>query len=578
MGLLRFNDSFWSQDYLSGLERLFEILFGRTEELDQLCKFVADLVLFEKKLGNTLLKLNDDGKAQRLANGDIDEVIDRLHSSAQTNLKLAQLLERSNLLNLRKFAVEHRETLKKESDNIFKAVKIFEDMVSLYEKSRQIFEQKYQELRQTNESLELEDSSLDLILKQVQKEVRDENEKLYTEESDDYKLSVLQIKKSELRKVLVELLQLHTDKDYVIKGLELSEFIDATYELSFKEVEDFKFDLVKNGFIKVFEGNGISTNYQWTDKTLKFVDLGMDLASLQLDDSRRIRASILEFEELKKAQFQMFLEVDKCRCDLDSTIMLTLNALEELEFKRREKMRQCLEDLSSLIPGFEPKVDTVQDLQKFIMKYRFGFYRPRQIPFTSFKKLYEFENFTQNQIFGSDLVELTIKEDKTIPAIIYACLKHIDGIKSDSEVWEHSMIDSETFKLREEIVEITKSEKKYWSKKFVNTKILPLFQKYEPETVISIIKLFFLELPEPLIEYGDIPSEITDDSVAHAVDSLRTEYKDTLASLVSRFTDKKELHDVISKNLSHVLTNCEPAQDANCQIFIKKMLSHGSIF
>jgi hypothetical protein len=306
-------------------------------------------------------------------------------------------------------------------------------------------------------------------------------------------------------------------------------------------------DLINNGFLRLIGNmgnafaNSSKMNYQWRPKTFQVTGIPEKRPKLQgrsstmaSNDSQaqaepgspvlgdrmsemwssgwnplnnahpnetpaeKLRREARDADERYKAAVR---KLDGLRCNLEEAIVDHLKFMERCEVDRIKAIKSVILDfsgaISNVIPSLQSVVDnmmlfqeTVQplgDVRYLLENYRTGSYIPKVVTYENYY------NKVDEQSFGVDIEARARADRKRVPLIVTTILTFLDSHYPDLEgdearrsIWVVDVPLSATHHLRSNI----------------NTgKQIPmdLLEKYEIPIVASVLKLYFLELPDSLV-------------------------------------------------------------------------------
>lgn len=342
-------------------------------------------------------------------------------------------------------------------------------------------------------------------------------------------------------------------------GSDITRFLLENMSLKdLDQAEVFGQDLMDLGFLKYCNGvgntfvNSKKFQYQWKSYSYRFVDVPQ---SADENDSKvlpmepRLSAYIQDFnlqlissdttenkentstsdttviepeiEESEKNLFKLMKDVeladrkyyrecfkmDALRCSVEELMVDHLTFMERCELDRLKAIKKATFDfcatvsnkISSLkisadnIIQEEGSMDPNADLLHFLVKYRTGYFQPHVITYNNYYNPGAFQNF------GIDLETRCRLDKKVVPSIASVILSYMDQVypelpsdKVRISVWTapvklnlshqlRNLLNRRRFKDDAEILEVIKESKS------------------DPSTVASVLKIYLLELPEPLI-------------------------------------------------------------------------------
>lgn len=331
----------------------------------------------------------------------------------------------------------------------------------------------------------------------------------------------------------------------VSTGADLTEYIQRHMGgTSVAYAERIGQDLITNGFLRLIGNmgntfaNSSKLNYQWRPKVFqltgipekrpKLIGRTSTLASSEAGSApdspvigdrvseylggwnplnnahpnetpaEKLRREAREADERYKAAVR---KLDGLRCNLEEAMVDHLKFMERCELDRLKAVKSVVLDfsgaISNVIPSMQSTVDnmmlfqeTVQpvgDLRYLLENYRTGSYVPRV---TTYENYY---NQVDEQTFGVDIEARARSDRKRVPLIVTTILTFLDSHYPDLEgdearrsIWVVDVPLAATHHLRNQI----------------NTgkPISPqLLEKYEIPIVASVLKLYFVELPDSLV-------------------------------------------------------------------------------
>ncbi|KAK5173509.1 Rho-GTPase-activating protein 8 [Saxophila tyrrhenica] len=214
--------------------------------------------------------------------------------------------------------------------------------------------------------------------------------------------------------------------------------------------------------------------------------------------AEKLRREAKEADDRYKAAVR---KLDGLRCNLEEAIVQHLDFMERCELDRLKAIKSVVLDFSgaigNVIPSLQSGVDnmmlfqeTVQplgDLRYLLENYRTGSYIPKVVTYENYY------NKVEEQTFGVDIEARARADRKRVPHIVTTILMFLDSHYPDLEgdearrsIWVTHVPLAGTHSLRNNI----------------NTgKQIPmeLLEKYEIPIVASVLKLYFLELPDSLV-------------------------------------------------------------------------------
>ncbi|KAK9330760.1 hypothetical protein V1520DRAFT_292376 [Lipomyces starkeyi] len=290
--------------------------------------------------------------------------------------------------------------------------------------------------------------------------------------------------------------------------------------------EEFGQDLLEYGFVRLVGNigntfvNSSRMRYQWRKKAFLLAGkvspkaakegvLGESLLGLynaatgvNNDESpiERLERELQTADEKYKAAIK---QLDATRCYLEETLISHFKNMERYDFERIESVKRYLNVFSACmansIPRMQAIVDEIELYQETIMpwndvkfmiaSYQTGYFVPQTDVYRA-----EFMRNNLQQMFGVNFITRLEEEQREIPYIVPTILRHLEDVyptlENDNirgDVWLRHVALSELHKLRSEI---------NTGKTFAPE----ILTRYQPHVVASVLKLYFLELPDSLVE------------------------------------------------------------------------------
>ncbi|SCU83548.1 LADA_0C12090g1_1 [Lachancea dasiensis] len=619
----------------------YEVNYGR-----QLCSTISNIEGFPKELDSSL---SLDSALSRMASAMEDE--------GNQHLVIAADIEATVLRPFSKWCEEHEQRidysekiLKTNVSNYQKSKKYIEKLEQRYfNKCRQLEDYKRSnftddELVGTMKNLEVFEEQESNLAKEREFETFGKFGNLDFDVRtmrETIKLLLTQLEKSEYK---VPFINFHFDDTN--NGSEIVKFIMEN--LNIKDVDQaelFGQDLLNSGFLKYCNGvgntfvNSRKFQYSWKPYAYKFAQVPQTSASggseQQTEEAAPVFSEYLsDFTskisgsaspetapttistlertlyklkkemELSDAKYQKECKkLDELRCSLEELIVDHFTFMEKCELDRLKALEKVILDFSPILSknasamneilavvlktGSE--VDTTLDLSRLVERSKTGVFQPHVITYNNYYNPGGYQNF------GIDL-DSRCRLDKTVvPLIISAILSFMDHIypelpndKVRTTVWTIPVKLNSTHKLRSALNQASFEEEA----EIIN--ILNDFAK-EPSTIASVLKIYLLELPEPLISndvydilealYAEFPptneesdEQATIDSrrvngISNALNSLSKPHIASLDAITSHFSRLIKILKMGSSATSEVLANefvqSVSQEFSNCIIRVK---------
>lgn len=287
----------------------------------------------------------------------------------------------------------------------------------------------------------------------------------------------------------------------------------------------------KNDENKVFSSSQIEQYLTQTKKALYTIKISdnLPLNSNQTDTTSNQISSleaptVTEYEselfklleDVAKSDSKYFKEchkMDSLRCSIEELMIDHLSFMEKCELDRLKAIKKATMDFCSTIGNkiaimklqidkmidYQDTIDPENDLLQLITTCNTGLFQPKVITYNNYYSPGLYQNF------GIDLETRCRLDKKVVPLIISVLLSRMDQIYPDLEndkirvsAWICPVKLSLTHELRKKLNQTQFKEE---------SEILNILTEgqYEPSVIASVIKLYLLELPEPLI-----PNELLD--------------------------------------------------------------------
>lgn len=225
--------------------------------------------------------------------------------------------------------------------------------------------------------------------------------------------------------------------------------------------------------------------------------------SVDYSDKAQYPKLLKEVESLDSQYFESVRNLDAIRCDLEEVIMDHYSFMQKCELDRLRAIKKAMYDFvssfASQVPAMKQTFEAIslieetirpaRDLKFLIENYATGSFRPH-VP------LYDnYYNSNINQTFGVDLSVRARFDKKAVPTLIQTVLSYLDSIypelKNDEErvnLWIQPVHLSSVHKLRSKLNGLSDPGQ-----------ILDHIKLSEHATVVNVLKLYFLELPDLIV-------------------------------------------------------------------------------
>ncbi|OJJ81171.1 GTPase-activating protein RGD2 [Aspergillus glaucus CBS 516.65] len=373
-------------------------------------------------------------------------------------------------------------------------------------------------------------------------------------------------------------------------------------------------DLVENGFLRLVGNmgntfaNSSKMNYQWRAKVFQVTgmpekkkplmrvtsaasseDGGNDSPIASVSEmiagwnplnnpypnespAEKLHREAREADERYKAAVR---KLDQIRCKLEEEIVANLRFMEQCELDRLKAIKSVVLDfsgaISNVIPNLQSTVDhmmlyqeTIQplgDLRYLLENYRTGGFVPR---------VQAYENYygsVEDQNFGVDLEARSRADRKRVPILLTSILTYLDdrypeleGDEARRAVWLHDVPLEATHRLRNAL---NNSKVDYQE----------VLEQSEIPVVVSVLKLYLLELPDSLVSsqvyeivktvYSTTAHETTEEGRIKVLQSTLGQLRlnniatlDAIMTHITRLIDLTSADETFVSTLTQSLSQC----------------------
>lgn len=626
-----FADSFWTPDYVSGLEVLYEKLQQGVVENKQILTIVSMRADAEEqysvKLGGiapTVDKLTpngfskDDGASVRKA---YEGVRSEMVEASKKHQKIASNIRELVVTPFSRWSEQHELRIQNSHDDLLARFKEYSKMLQLVKKLRSQYFNKCRVVEDLEEENKLAFQSPDMspqanpTPKIVLPEEEEENiepveigDKMYAPE-DLKKLLAHMLETIKLGEAKVPILGTYQNTS---TGADIVEYLQKHLDAStVSYAEHIGQDLVNNGFLRLV-GNVGSTfanssklNYQWRSVAFKIAGVpekrkpllrvgsmvsedGVDSPIASVSEmlagwnplnnphpnetpAEKLRREAREADERYKNAVK---KLDQFRCKLEEEIVDNLRFMEQCELDRLKAIKAVVLDfsgaVSNVIPTLQSAIDnmmlyqeTIQplgDLRYLLENYRTGGFVPKVEPYENYY------GSVEDQIFGVDLEARSRADRKRVPILVTTILSYLDnhypeleGDEARRAIWLYNVPLATTHQLRNAL---NNSKTDYRE----------VLEKFEIPVVASVLKLYFLELPDSLVSsqvyeivktiYSTTAHETTEEGRIKVLQStlgqLRLNNIATLDAIMTHFTRLIELTSADETYIAALAQNLAP--------------------
>ncbi len=498
-----FTESFWTEDYITGLNRLYSKLqqgITEDEELLTLARKRADAeeahgLKLQSASRDTMKKdgfAKDDGASTRKA---FDGMLQETEDSGKSHIRISQNLHTMVLKPFARWSSEHANRVTSSHSDVTTKVKAHERQFNDVKKLRNTYFNKCRLLEDYEEEHKfafpahegVKSSGHDTPTKSretaastgVQEDGEEEPIELgdvYYTESQMKSLLATMLDEIPRKEVKIPILGIFQN---VSNGEAIVRWIQENMQLqSLGEAERVGQDLISTGHLRYLGvgntfANSSVLNFQWKDKSLIAAGKQADLEKGLLQKAtampyvgeyvltyvandypnetplQKLTREAAQSNETYKRAVQ---KLDKLRTDLEASIFEHLKYMERCEYDRLRALKAVMMDMSAAIsnvkPGMKSSMDNMLLYKETIspdgdLRYMLESYRTG--PFAPKVVTYEnYYNVADEQTFGVDLEMKARQDRKRVPNIVASFLGFMDEqyplLKSDEGMYNSRLV------------------------------------------------------------------------------------------------------------------------------------------
>lgn len=540
-----FTDSFWSANYSSGINVVFEKLDQGCVENEEFISLFTDRMEFENVYANQLTRIPQQHQPNALGfakdgGGSLracfEGMIQEMAKEGSYHLQVADNIRVMVVEPFTKWAMDHRNRVEYSHHCLTDKVKRFEKLRTQLEKTQKRYFNKCRNVEDLKTEFENRFPRQDFAAYIEEQDSRSASPDLPEEISlGGHSFSLGHVTEI-IDKMVNEIPQTNRKVpilgtyDKCVTGSQVTQWVQANLSIAdLSKAELFGQDLLVNGYLRLVGqvGNSFANSsqlyYQWRPKAFPvdklsnrpvisdyLEDLIGTRSLISLEDKQGIRKLFLEADELDKRYFEEVQAVDAFRCELEELILDHYAFMEKCEMDRLKALKKVTLDfvasvsnkITSLkavvdrLMALEESVNPSSDMLLLISSYRTGFFQP---------KVFLYDNFyssTCKQIFGVALDVRCSLDKKMVPVLLGAILTYLDMsvypvMESDEarlQSWTESVKLQTTHEIRNRLEALVNDPDLYTVES-----IHEILAEYDPPVVTSILKLYLLELPDSLI-------------------------------------------------------------------------------
>ncbi|CAY71889.1 Rho GTPase-activating protein [Komagataella phaffii] len=485
-----FATSFWTEDYITGINVLFEKLYQGCYECDEFVSLFQTRMTAEANHGSKLLQIpntvslnslgfgRDDGASLKASFVSIQE---QMKTEGKYHLQVAERIQSEVIDRFSKWSSDH-------SQRVRYSQKTLDAKVTKYVKNKQNVD-KIQK-KYFNKCRILEDVKSELGNVDFEEFLKDMTQVEVNEASNDGSPVILagyEYKYSDFLEMLSKLLseipkrpfkRYLVNYDFCSTGSEVSSWVQLNIGIAdIAKIEKFGQDLINLGYIRAIDSGsfaiGSQLHYQWRPEAFKEANLEMaypqdsfqfsqeanrnnltnyfgevkelvsGVSNVDINDKSTIRKLVRECDELDKLYLKEVLNLDEERCKLEVTITDHLQFMEKCELDRLRALKKATQDFlvclfnQAATPSqadYLIKLDSVftgltvaEENMQPEKDLNFVLENYQTGYYRPRSLVYDnFQSSKNKQIFG---VELSIRcrmERKIVPLIVSSILTHMD--------------------------------------------------------------------------------------------------------------------------------------------------------
>lgn len=267
----------------------------------------------------------------------------------------------------------------------------------------------------------------------------------------------------------------------------------------------------------------------------------LGVSAIDYKDRSQLSKLINEVNKLDSQYYQLTVQVDKLRCDLEEVIMDHLAFMQKCELDRVKAIKKVSYDFIACFSKgvefidliyqemvlIEETINPINDLKFLIDNYATGRFKPHVILYDNYY------NSNIKQTFGVDLSVKSRIDRKVVPIIVQCILSYLDHIYPELEN------DEERIHLWTKPVHLSKVHQLRFKLNDINdtSKVHTILKESHPIIVTNVLKLYFMELPDSIIPH---------------------DYYDLIKSLYQNYpsnSSEKETHESRITGLQNVLVD-----------------------
>ncbi|KAI7882215.1 hypothetical protein K492DRAFT_206369 [Lichtheimia hyalospora FSU 10163] len=550
---LRFDNAFWSQkqpqasvpDFQTGLQVLHTKLNQSKVENDEMIAFFKERIAIEESFAfrlseqsRTPLKSSgfarDDGAVLRGCFENLKATSGRF---GEQHKRTADTLTDTVLKPLQKFQEDYKRTLTTSKQSVDASLKQFDGLVKEMDRAKSNYQKKHRAWMMEEEQKEEATSPTSATAstasppsQQQQKSPLEENQDKMMDQDTTILIGNQRMSRAELDKMIISMKNEIPVGEHRVpilgryQNTSSGESISIWLQHNMPQCKDSPAmaDVVAQQLIQPLEilrlvgqrGNKFSPSpqsfYQWREDTpaasssygFNFLERIGGGPQVPIED--QLKRAQRETELADEAYRVAVKRMDQMRMVVEQSLFAHFAEMEQVELKRLAVLKQAIASfslcLSEMIPGDKALVDDMlvyqeslkpdHDIQYIVQQYCVSSFSPQPILYEN-----QFHGVAQDQIFGVSLEGLARQSEDDIPRFVTLVLDAID--KGTEKLDQEEKLQLWSTKLPLDRIYAACSNLNVPSDQLTPDLLHP----YDPMTLVAVLRLYLLELPECLMTF-----------------------------------------------------------------------------
>ncbi|ODV95706.1 hypothetical protein PACTADRAFT_3392 [Pachysolen tannophilus NRRL Y-2460] len=558
-----FADSFWTNDYLSGIDILFGKLYQGCVENDEFVSLFTTRMECELQYGKGLSQIplqhqpnpsgfnKDDGASLKSC---FLGLCNEMGGEGEYHIQVAQNIKLMVLDPFSKWSMEHKQRVQYSEKTLKTNLKNYNKHKGFLEKIQKKYFNRCRLLEDIKSQFPNEKDFYTYI---DQEDKIVEEEKLREHESLNIKLGDFEYDYNNLKDILKKMLQEIPKTSYKVPilgtyqncstGSNIVMWLQHNLGLtnnSIENLENIGQGLIENGFLRVVGSvgqrnflNSSQMYYQWKPYSFELAGIELEDSSVvnnikgtaqltnyfddimsnvttkvDINDIPGLKRLIQEVKTLDKEYLNAALKLDDLRCKLEQLMIDHYSFMEKCELDRLKALKKVTLDFLASISN---KITSLKSIIDKLMIYEESIQPIKDLLFllenyrTGYyqPKVTLYDNFYQSslkQMFGVDLSLRCRFDKKLVPLVVSSTLMYMDSI--------YPILENDEVRLNCWIIPV-KLQLTHDLRNKLNNLLLDndesrysiktmqeIYNTYgSPSIIASVLKLYLLELPDSLI-------------------------------------------------------------------------------